>query len=115
MFLSMNPHVTKKMREEHSQVFHEDLTETLNILRDAPQKLDQLEYTTAVIKETLRLFPPGGVLREADEGYSLLSLKLRTGYDADFESATLDYNGQKYPIDNHIAIMPVAHTVHHNP
>jgi cytochrome P450 len=69
MLLSKSPEVVKKLREEHSRVFHEDSTETLNILRDSPQKLDELEYTTAVIKETLRLFPVGFGVREADDGY----------------------------------------------
>ena len=70
MLLSKSPEVVKKLREEHSRVFHEDFTETLNILRDSPQKLDELEYTTAVIKETLRLFPVGFSVREADDWYA---------------------------------------------
>jgi cytochrome P450 len=72
MLLSKSPEVVKKLREEHSRVFHEDFTETLNILRDSPQKLDELEYTTAVIKEALRLFPVGYGVREAGDGYVLL-------------------------------------------
>ena len=72
MLLSKSPEVVKKLREEHSRVFHEDFTETLSILRKSPQKLDELEYTTAVIKETLRLFPVGFGVREADDGYVFL-------------------------------------------
>ena len=69
MLLYKSPAVMKKIREEHSQVFHENFTETLNILLASPQKLDELEYTTAVIKETLRLFPVGFGPREAEDGY----------------------------------------------
>ena len=72
MLLSKSPEVVKKLREEHTRVFHEGFAETLNILQDSPQKLDELVYTTAVIKETLRLFPVGYGVREAAAGYALL-------------------------------------------
>ena len=68
MLLSKSPEALKILREEHTRVFHEGFTETLNMLRDSPQKLDELEYTTAVIKETLRLFPVGFNPREAEQG-----------------------------------------------
>jgi cytochrome P450 len=67
MLLSKSPETLIKLRAEHSRVFHPDFTETLNILQDSPQRLDELEYTTAVIKETLRLFPVGFGPREAEE------------------------------------------------
>ena len=69
MLLSTSPEVVQKLREEHSKVFHEGFTETINILRDWPQKLNELDYTGAVIKETLRLFPVGFGVREAEQGY----------------------------------------------
>lgn len=68
MLLSKSPEVVDKVRREHDRVFHKRHTETLNILRDSPQKLDELDYTTAVIKETLRLFPVGFNPREAGDG-----------------------------------------------
>ena len=30
-------------------------------------------------------------------------------------SATITYNGQTYPIDNHLAVIPTAHTLHYDP
>jgi cytochrome P450 len=30
-------------------------------------------------------------------------------------SATITYNGQTYPIDNHLGVIPTAHTLHYDP
>ena len=32
-----------------------------------------------------------------------------------FKSATIAYNGQAYPIDNNLAVIPTAHTLHYDP
>lgn len=69
MLLSKAPDVVRKLREEHSMIFAEGSEDTLTILRDSPQKLGELEYTGAVIKETLRLFPVGFGVRTAKDGY----------------------------------------------
>ena len=69
MLLSKAPEVVKKLREEHTRVFDEDFDQTINMLVESPAKLEELEYTAAVIKETLRLFPIGFGTREADPGY----------------------------------------------
>jgi cytochrome P450 len=71
MLLSKSPEVVEKLRKEHTRVFHYSFDETLNILQANPSKLDELDYTTAVIRETLRLFPVGFGVREAAEGYAL--------------------------------------------
>ncbi|KAF3928262.1 hypothetical protein AA313_de0208120 [Arthrobotrys entomopaga] len=84
------------MREEHSRVFSPDFEETVRILREAPQKLNDLTYTTAVIQETLRLFPVGFTLREGRPGDTVI------------------HNGTKYPVDEGLAIIPNAHAVQYN-
>lgn len=68
MLLSKSPDVLQKLRDEHTRVFAADFDETVKILRDSPSKLNELTYTTAVIQETLRLFPVGFGVREAAEG-----------------------------------------------
>ena len=68
MLLSKSPDVVRKLREEHDRVFDPDLNETLNILNNSPYQTNSLDYTTAVIKETLRLFPVGFGIRQADKG-----------------------------------------------
>jgi cytochrome P450 len=67
MLLSKSPEVLAKLREEHSRVFDVSSATTIDILQRCPQKLDELGYTTAVIKETLRLFPVGFGVRESSE------------------------------------------------
>jgi cytochrome P450 len=73
MLLSKSPDVVERLKEEHARIFHSDFAETLNMLRESPQKLNDLEYTNAVIQETLRLFPVGFGVREAENGYFYLN------------------------------------------
>jgi hypothetical protein len=40
-------------------VFDADIAKTEQILQEFPQKTNELEYTSAVIKEALRMFPVG--------------------------------------------------------
>jgi cytochrome P450 len=68
MLLSKSPEVVEKLREEHDRVFDPHFSTTLEILNDSPQKTNELEYTTAVVKETLRLFPVGIGARRAEKG-----------------------------------------------
>lgn len=75
MLLSKAPGVVEKLKVEHNRVFDKDFNHTIEILLEAPTKLDELDYTAAVIKETLRLFPVGFGVREADPGsVSLFSI-----------------------------------------
>lgn len=99
MLLSKNPEVVRKLREEHSRVFDSDFDRTVSILSENPHKLNELDYTTAVIRETLRLFPVGFGLRIAAPGATLTSAK----------------EGTTYPIDNNLAIIPLWHHMHYNP
>ncbi|KAI0538399.1 cytochrome P450 [Xylaria digitata] len=96
MLLSKNPDAVQKLRKEHSEVFGEDTSSTFRILEDSPAKANDLVYTTAVIKETLRIFPVGFALREAPP------------------ETTLVYDNRSYPIDNAL-IVPCWHTMHFDP
>ena len=66
------------------------------MLSEDPYKLNQLDYTTGVIKEALRIFPVGFGVRVAPPG------------------ATLTYNGTQYPIDNDQCVVALAHHAHYN-
>lgn len=62
-FLFKNPRALAKLREEHDHIFGSG-TDAAKKMRETPVLLNQCKYTLAVIKETLRLCPPSGSLRQ---------------------------------------------------
>ena len=55
--LAQNPLALRHVQDEHDQVFGTNLDETTSQIIQTPPLLNQLPYTLAVIKETLRLYP----------------------------------------------------------
>jgi cytochrome P450 len=60
--------VAQNLRMEHDEIFGGDLATTRQMLQADPHKVNELHYTTAVIKETLRLVPVGFGARQAKPG-----------------------------------------------
>ncbi|XDG04948.1 hypothetical protein ABKA04_004563 [Annulohypoxylon sp. FPYF3050] len=73
--LQCHPEAMAKLRAEHDAVFGNDITKTSNLMREKPHLLNQLPYTTAVIKESLRLFPPASAMRGGQPGVYLQDTK----------------------------------------
>ncbi|ETS85967.1 hypothetical protein PFICI_03992 [Pestalotiopsis fici W106-1] len=66
------PGVVEKLRKEHDQVLGKDPTAAKKTLLSSHHKLSELSYTTAVIKETLRLRPPAGTLRKCAPDFAFV-------------------------------------------
>ncbi|KAG6090243.1 hypothetical protein E4U30_000983 [Claviceps sp. LM220 group G6] len=69
--IAQNPVVAAELRREHSTMFPRDVQGTMKELRQNPSKVRQLPYTTAVIKESLRLHPPEVAATSAPKGHTI--------------------------------------------
>lgn len=66
--LQKHPEELAKVREELDNVFGAGISATQQ-LKDNPYMINQCEYTLAVIKEVLRLWPPASSIRLGQKGY----------------------------------------------
>jgi len=70
-YLSQNPAMLARIRAEHDAVFGPDPAQASAQLKENAHLLNKLEYTTAVIKESLRLQPPASTVRVGQEDFYL--------------------------------------------
>lgn len=68
-YLWKHPGVLDKLRSEHDSVFGKEGDDAPGLVRKNPQLLQELPYTTMVIKETLRLRGISGTTREPIENF----------------------------------------------
>ncbi|KAH7302957.1 sterigmatocystin biosynthesis P450 monooxygenase StcS [Stachybotrys elegans] len=89
------PHVLSQLRTEHDNILGIDTALAKDTLIRSPQVLNELKYTSAVIKETLRLHTPAGSLRLGNPGFVLVK------------------DGRQYPVyDSVIQTLPAASHIH---
>lgn len=71
--LSQSPTNLDRIRAEHDQVFGTSLDQAPAMISDDPHLLNQVPFTLAVIKETLRLFPVASSTRFGEPGFSVVA------------------------------------------
>jgi len=108
--LRNNPKHLDRVMKEHTEVFGSDLESAPRLLREQPQLISKLDYTSAVIKEVLRLYPPASSLRKGSKE-SVLQSPLTQRNLTSFSFFMLDpKTGQTLPTNgfmvwiNHVSI-----------
>ncbi|KAI4179353.1 MAG: hypothetical protein L6R41_007894 [Letrouitia leprolyta] len=96
--LSTSPDKLSRLRSEHDEVLGVELAKVPSLLRSQPHVVNSLPYTTAVIKEALRLFPPGGCSRSGQP-----TVSLRTD------------SGKQCPTDHVAAVFTIHSELHRSP
>ncbi|KAK4671837.1 hypothetical protein QC764_609160 [Podospora pseudoanserina] len=81
--LSQNPQCLAKLRSEHDAILGPDPSQAAAKIAANPQLLNSLVYTTAVIKETLRIFPPALTVRQGRPDVTLHNHKTGKTYPTD--------------------------------
>ncbi|ETS82673.1 hypothetical protein PFICI_04549 [Pestalotiopsis fici W106-1] len=98
--LHKHPEVYAKVKKELDTYLPSGLAETAAKIKEDPYIVNKLEYTIAVLKETLRIFPPASTVRAPVPGAYVV------------DPATQ----QKVPmiVDDNCLIWPTAHLIHRN-
>ncbi|KAI1080379.1 cytochrome P450 [Whalleya microplaca] len=84
-----HPEVLAKLRAEHDEVFGRNIAACPDMIAENPSILNSLPYTLAVVKESLRLFPPANGIRM---GCKDLVLKGRDGTEYPTEGCAVQTN-----------------------
>ena len=82
--LSKHPGVLARVRREHDSIFGKDTGKIASAISSAPHLLNQLPLTTAVIKESLRLFATVTPSRQGEHGFSITDAEGRSFPTGDF-------------------------------
>lgn len=67
--LSKHPTALARLRKECEDIFGMDVDKTGDMIKADPYLLNKMKYGDAVIRETLRIHPPGNTVRAGAEEY----------------------------------------------
>ena len=99
IFHNLSQHLSalQCIRDEHDRIFGSESRDLSHVITTNPSLLNQIPFTVAVIKETLRLFPPVSSTRAGETGFSVS-----------------DTNGQHYPTEGCL-VWSVHQALHRDP
>ncbi|KAL8943872.1 MAG: hypothetical protein Q9211_000811 [Gyalolechia sp. 1 TL-2023] len=97
--LSIHPLILARVRTEHDNVLGPNPSLAAARISEDPYLLNQLPYTNAVIKESMRLFPAASTTRRGEPGFKIVDPR----------------NGLRYPADPGTLIWLVSHACQHDP
>jgi cytochrome P450 len=100
--LNQNPDKLAILRAEHDEILGSDPSQAAERISVNPALLNQLPYTLAAVKETLRLWPVVGTVRIGSKGFQLRQPDTGVLYDAEgfmlfASSASLQRNPNFWP------------------
>ena len=95
--LSTHSSVRRLLIDEHNRVLGPELDQAASRISQNPHILGQLRYTLAVVKETLRMYPPASSTRSGEPGYSIQGL-----------------DGRQLPTDGFL-VWSNSYAIHHAP
>ena len=93
--LSTHSSVRRLLIAEHNRVLGPDIDQAASRISQNPHILGQLRYTLAVVKETLRMYPPASSTRSGVPSYSIQGL-----------------NGRQLPTDGFL-VWSNSYAIHH--
>jgi cytochrome P450 len=71
-YLSKNPEMLARIRQEHDDVFGTDRDAAVPKLLEDSRLINKLEYTLAIIREVLRIQPPASTIRSGSSRYVIV-------------------------------------------
>jgi len=100
--LHLHPKVFAKLKQELDAYLPSDIAAAAEKVKSEPHVINKLEYTNAIIRETLRLFPPASTIREPSPKHPFKE-----------RYAVNTKTGQRFPLEG-CAIWPIVHLVSRN-